>query len=214
MATLQPPPFRTAMYDNGVLHPAWWQWFNQLFNNVGATSGDSGIDDQDPPAQYVTDTEALQQTATLLAGLMARNDELEKTIEGVQLSPRIEIPPAVFQVAAGIYTPVAVNVANLDATPSLSECQYMRVGNVVTVSGVATVNPTLVATVTQLGIPLPIASNFAAVEDCAGTAFASGIAGQGAAIIADASNNRAEMQWISGDVTNQTMQFIFTYQVI
>ena len=90
MATLQPPPFRTAMYDNGVMHPAWWQWFNQLFSSVGATSGDSGIDDQDPPVTSVTDTEVLQQTATLLAGVIARNDELEKMIEGVQLGPRYE----------------------------------------------------------------------------------------------------------------------------
>ena len=115
---------------------------------------------------------------------------------------------------SGVYSPTAVNVANLDATPSLSECQYLRVGSTVTVSGIATVNPTAPATLTQLGIPLPIASNIGAAEDCAGVAFASGIAGLGAAIIGDAANNRAEMDWISGDVTNQTMSFTFTYQVI
>lgn len=114
--------------------------------------------------------------------------------------------------AAGAYTPTLTNVANLTSTAY--QCQYMRVGNVVTVSGKADVDPTLAATLTQLGISLPIASNLGAAEDCAGTAFASGIAGQGAAIRGDAANDRAEMVWISGDITNQPMYFTFTYEVI
>ena len=61
---------------------------------------------------------------------------------------------------------------------------------------------------------LPIASNLGATKDCAGVAFASGIAGQGAAILGDAANDRAQMQWIAGDVTNQAMYFTFTYQII
>ena len=113
----------------------------------------------------------------------------------------------------GTYSPALTNVANLDASTAY-ECQYLRVGNTVTVSGKVDVDPTLTATSTQLGIALPIASNLGAAEDCAGTAFASGIAGQGAAILGDATNNRAQMQWISTDVTNQPMYFTFTYQVI
>jgi len=88
------------------------------------------------------------------------------------------------------------------------------VGATVTVSGKVSVNPTLAATTTQLGISLPIASNVGAEEDVGGAAFASGIAGQGAAIRGDAANDRAEMVWISGDITNQNMFFIFQYQVI
>lgn len=113
----------------------------------------------------------------------------------------------------GTYTPTLTNVANLDASTAY-ECQYMRVGNTVTVSGKVDIDPTLPATSTQLGISLPIASNLGAVEDCAGTAFASGIANQGAAILGDATNNRAQLQYISGDTTNQAMYFTFTYQVI
>ena len=37
------------------------------------------------------------------------------------------------------------------------------------------------------------------------TAAASAIAGQSAAILADVANDRAEMNWIAGDVTNQPM---------
>ena len=115
-------------------------------------------------------------------------------------------------VGYGTYTPALTNVVNL--TSSGFECQYLQVGSTVTVGGKVNVTPTLTATTTRLGIALPIASNIGAEEDCGGTAFASGIAGQGAAIRGDATNNRAEMVWVSTDITNQPMYFTFTYQVI
>jgi len=114
---------------------------------------------------------------------------------------------------SGTYTPTLTNVANLGASTAY-QCQWIRVGNIVNVSGKVDVDPTLTATATQLGISLPVASNIGAAEDCAGTAFASGIAGQGAAIIGDAANNRAEMNWIATDITNQPMYFTFQYEVI
>jgi hypothetical protein len=115
--------------------------------------------------------------------------------------------------AAGTWTPTLTNVANLAASTAY-QCQYMRVGDTVTASCKVDIDPTLAATSTQLGISLPVASNFGAVEDCAGTAAASGIAGQVAAIIADAANDRCQLQYISGDITNQPMYLVFTYQVI
>jgi hypothetical protein len=114
--------------------------------------------------------------------------------------------------SAGAYTPALTNVANLDASTAY-ECQYIRVGNNVHVSGRVDLDPTAAGAV-QLGIALPVASNIGATEDCAGVAFASGIAGQGAAITGDAANNRAELQFIAVDTTNQPMYFSFTYQVL
>lgn len=111
------------------------------------------------------------------------------------------------------YTPSLSNVANLDGSTAY-ECQYIQLGNTVIVSGRVDIDPTLTTTSTQLGISIPVASNFGATEDCAGVAFASGIATQGAAVLADVANNRAQLQYISGDVTNQAMYFIFLYQVI
>lgn len=116
-------------------------------------------------------------------------------------------------ITSGVYTPTLTNVANLDGSTAF-ECQYLRVGSTVTVSGKVSIDPTLAATSTQLGISLPIASNIGAQEDCAGAAFASGIAAQGAAILGDAANNRAQMEFISADLTNQPMYFSFSYQVI
>ena len=116
--------------------------------------------------------------------------------------------------AAGTWSASFTNVANLDSTPSGTTGTYLRVGNTVTASGVVTVNPTLTATSTQVGISLPVASNFANASECAGSAFSPAVAGQGAAIIGDAANNRAQMQWIASDINAQDMYFSFTYQVI
>jgi hypothetical protein len=112
-----------------------------------------------------------------------------------------------------VYTPTLTNAANLDGSTAY-ECQWMQIGDIVSVSGKVSVNPTAPATETRLGIELPVASNFGAEEDCGGVAFASGIAGQGGGIRADAANNRAELVFIAGDLSNQPMYFQFQYQVI
>jgi hypothetical protein len=116
-------------------------------------------------------------------------------------------------VASGVYTPTLTNVANLSASTAY-ECQYLRMGSTVTVSGKVDIDPVAGATQTQLGITLPIVSNLGAVEDCAGVAFCPTIAAQGAAILGDSVNNRAQLEYISGDVTNQPFYFTFSYQII
>lgn len=116
-------------------------------------------------------------------------------------------------IASGSYTPTLTNVANVAASTAY-QAQWIRVGNVVTVSGKVDVDPTASATLTQLGLSLPIASNIGAAEDCSGTAHASAIASQGAAILGDATNDRAQMDWIAGDVTNQPMYYTYTYEVL
>lgn len=116
-------------------------------------------------------------------------------------------------IASGTYTPTLTNVANLGASTAFA-CQYVRVGSVVTVSGKVAVDPTAPAAATELGISLPIASAFATEQQCGGTAFCPAIAGQGAAILADATNDRAAMRWVASDITNQTMAFSFTYQIV
>lgn len=114
---------------------------------------------------------------------------------------------------SGVWTPTLTNVANLAASTAY-QCVYSRVGNMVTFAGKVDIDPTLAATSTQLRISLPVASNFGAAEDAGGVAFASGIAGQGAAIYADVANDALLMQWVSGDITNQSMFFSGSYRVI
>ena len=117
---------------------------------------------------------------------------------------------------SGFYTPTFTNVANLTSTAVL--CQYFRdsshAGGIQIVSGKVNVDPTLTATSTQLGISLPFASAITASANCAGTAAAPGIAGQVAAILGDVTNARAQMQWISADVTAQDMYFQFMVKTL
>lgn len=113
---------------------------------------------------------------------------------------------------SGVYTPTLSNTTNVAASTSYP-AQYMRIGDVVTVSGRVDVDPTAAAA-TALGISLPIASNFGALEDCAGTAASDAVAGQSAAIRANIANDRAEMAWVAVDIANRTMYYTFTYRII
>lgn len=133
-------------------------------------------------------------------------------INALQTDIRADLPDNTV-IAAGTYTPTLTNVANLDGSTAYG-CQYIRVGSVVTVGGRVDIDPTTTLTVTQLGISLPIASNFAASNECGGAASAVNVAGQCAAIAADPTNNRAEMAWTAVDTTNQAMFFTFTYRII
>lgn len=134
----------------------------------------------------------------------------------VALIPQADVSGLVAALAvltSGVYTPTLFNDANLTGSTAYS-CQFLRVGNTVTVSGRVDVDPTTTATLTTLGISLPIASAFANTNECGGTAWASAVAGEGAAIFADAANDRATMQWVAVDVTNAARFFSFTYRII
>jgi hypothetical protein len=114
--------------------------------------------------------------------------------------------------ADGTYSPSATGIANVDSV-SAATCQYMRVGNTVTVSGYITVDPTTSATLTQCRISLPIASTFAAAEQCGGS-------GGGAIgtvfgyVVADTTNHEAIFSFLSSGTTSMTFAFSFTYLIV
>lgn len=116
---------------------------------------------------------------------------------------------------SGTYTPTLTGVTNV-ASSTAYACQYIRVGNVVTVSGKLDVTATTNNTRTTLGISLPIASNFAATENCGGTGhtLANTTAGHAAAIYADATNDRAELDYYETHGAADTLSFSFTYRII
>lgn len=112
----------------------------------------------------------------------------------------------------GKYTPTYTNVTNLDASSPLEHI-YIRIGNAVIVAGGGMVNPTAAAS-TELGVSLPIPSNFGAVEDLAGTATWSAVAQESAAFRADTTNDRASLLWVATDISNRAISYIFMYEVI
>lgn len=117
-------------------------------------------------------------------------------------------------VDASTYTPTLTNITNVNASTAYA-CQYMRVGNVVTVSGKVDIDCTAAAaTATELGMSLPIASNFANDFECAGTAASEITSTVPVRILADATNNRASFQFAAGTTSTDSYSFTFTYQII
>jgi hypothetical protein len=173
------------------------------------------IADDELPDDLVREEQLL---AAIAAEVLARNGAIASAVtahEG-ESDPHptyINATELAALVQSGAYTPTLVNVANLDDSTAF-ECQYLRVGTVVHVSGRVSVDPTTTATPTLLSISLPIASNFANNEDCAGVAFSPAFAGAGAGIFADVTNNVAQLQWVADDVSNHSMYFTFTYSIL
>ena len=138
-------------------------------------------------------------------------------VGGIQTSRTAVTSPAATDgnVFSGTYTPTLTNTTNVAASTAY-ECQYMRVGNVVTVSGQVDIDPTSATTDTVLGMSLPIASALAANRQLGGTAANStaGRYGEGVAITADLTNDRAQFLLRPTSTNNSSYGFSFTYRVI
>lgn len=118
-------------------------------------------------------------------------------------------------VASATYTFAATDSANTSANTTY-EAQYIRVGNVVTVSGVIDIDPDVTLTTTILKFLPPIPSNFTATSDCRGTANSENIAGQSASILCTTTYGVADyvlMKWEAVNTTNQPMSYTYTYEV-
>ena len=191
---LPPPPVRASTGDF-----AWVAWYQNLYVLLSSTGSVAWalIDKAGSSIADLQDKAHSNLTSVLGTGSYHLSSTEAATVATL---------------ASGTYTPTLTNVTNLSASTAY-QCQYMRVGSTVTVSGRVDIDPTAAGAV-ELGITLPVASNFGAIEDCAGVAAASGIAGQAAAIAADIANDRAKLVYVAVDLTNQPMYFNFSYQVI
>lgn len=116
--------------------------------------------------------------------------------------------------AHGTYTPTLTNVTNVAASTAY-ECHYTRVGNQVTVFGKVDIDQTA-AGAFEVGISLPIASNFAAVTDLSGSGVSINSAGISDApyMEADTTNDRASFKGNDTDIANHAHYFQFMYTVI
>lgn len=186
--TYAEPVIVDPISKKGMFNPLWLKWFLDLAGVLSASGGGSG---------------AILHNS--LSGLQGGTSNEYYHLSAAQYA-------AIPALAAGTYTPTLFNTTNLAASTAYL-CQYLRVGASVVVSGRVDVDPTAGGSCV-LGISLPIASNLGAANDCAGAAASSGIAGQSAAVLGDAANDRATMQWIAVDVTNQPMYFSFMYRII
>jgi hypothetical protein len=113
--------------------------------------------------------------------------------------------------ASGTYTPTWTGLANVDSVTAYS-CQYMRVGDTVTVSGVVGINATVDNTPTSLSLSIPINSDIATISYCAGSGV--DIGGGPAASIVGYGSNFAEFAFIPAVDTNVNYSFHFTYRIV
>ena len=120
-------------------------------------------------------------------------------------------------IASGTYTPTGFGVGsgNVEAlTPN--KAQWMRVGNVVTVSGMVQVNPTLANTNTFFGLSLPIAANFTGASDLAGVANFKDVSdvNRSANVQADITNDRVVFASTStADTASNDWYYTYSYEV-
>lgn len=113
---------------------------------------------------------------------------------------------------SGTYTPVDSANVNLDAA-SMTTAQYSRAGNVVTVSGQFTVDPTTTLTLTSFDFGLPYSSAIAQVYEIAGTAVCGASFGESAQISAVVALDKAQVTFIPTSTASMTYSYTFTYIV-
>ena len=115
-------------------------------------------------------------------------------------------------VDSGVYTPTLGDITNVAASTAFS-CQWLRVGEVVTVSGKFNCDPTTANIVTNLEITLPIASAFTVDEDLGGACGCRTFEGSGL-VLARAAQDTALAQFFPTSSSNAAWGFTFTYRII
>jgi hypothetical protein len=113
--------------------------------------------------------------------------------------------------ASGTYTPTWTGLANVTSVTAFS-CQYMRVGDTVTVSGWVTIDPVSDNTPTSLSFSLPINSNTSSVNFLNGTGVTQG--GGAAASLSGYASNFGEFEVIPSLATAVNYSFHFTYRIV
>lgn len=116
-------------------------------------------------------------------------------------------------VASGTYTPTLTNGSNVSSS-SIATCQWIRVGNVVTVSGAIFVDPTAASTATVVSISLPIASNFTGSSNLGGAAAYGSTANEAWNLTANSATDVASLIGWAQETASHTFGFSFTYVVL
>lgn len=136
-------------------------------------------------------------------------DQIERAIR--QLSKKI-CCLSLSSIASGTYTPTISNLVNLTtATPLV--WQYMRVGNVVTFSGLINIEATAAAnTGTSFDFDLPVFSDLTDGVELAGTIWGTGSILNGGQV-QPAASNTGQAFWFSQNTALGTASIHGTYLI-
>jgi hypothetical protein len=117
-------------------------------------------------------------------------------------------------IASGTYTPTLTNVATITSSTAYL-CQWMRVGNVVTVSGRVDITASSAGFIFTLGVSFPIASTITATANCAGAFGAGSAATTGSpCVLGDTTNLRASFSAAAVNTSSNAYYFTFTYLIL
>ena len=122
-------------------------------------------------------------------------------------------------VFSGTYTPTLTSITNI-ASSSANQCQYMRVGNVVTVSGIVSIAVTTANESSSFEISLPIASGLTTtnvglagiISSCEATGSLPWTGTGG--IMPNVSTDRAKVVFAPGETDAKLYSFHFTYTIV
>lgn len=157
-------------------------------------------------------TAELNKLAGVAAGLTAAELSF---VDGVTSAIQTQLNAISARITSGTYTPTVSNATNLDSnTPRV--CQWMRIDNVVTVSGGIALDFTAAGVESTYQLSLPVASDFAQTFQCAGSAFYDNLnnnLGEGY-IKANVANNTAEVHQFAQGTAATEGRFHFQYLVI
>lgn len=134
------------------------------------------------------------------------------TSNGSGLPPTWQSPVA----TSGTYTPTLTNGSNVTSSAA-TVCQYMRAGNVITVSGNVQIVTTSSGAETQLRMSLPVTSNLGFTFQLAGVGHSDDTTSansQSCLILGDSTSNVALFRFFSTVGTSRVFYFTFTYLVI
>lgn len=113
---------------------------------------------------------------------------------------------------SGTYTPTLNNTLNIDASTAYA-AQYMRVGNVVTVSGNVDIDPTAGGgTDTTLSFSVPIAADFTS-QGGSGYGGSTGAGASSGPITANVITDTMDLNFDSNSTSSIAVSYTFTYLI-
>jgi len=115
-------------------------------------------------------------------------------------------------IASGTYTPTLTNQLNVASLTSYI-AQWIRVGNVVNVSGRATISLTSNSGITEFDISLPINSNLTTNQQCSGVMGSGSTNNEQGAITSDTINKTALAFFQASSTSSRDVYYSFTYVI-